>query len=208
MVYAHPPPVHSQPSLRDGKYVNMHSNPSSSQTFTENNPTVGSSVYTSAVNRSVEPMLKSFREHKNIKQKIAEKEEMKNKKLAESQLLNRLKRKANDDDLRKVIDEKKIKMLDSRPEGIKEEKIHVDDASDICPVCWKLFPGINDLLNHMKITHRSNMFGCKLCQTLGWSLEILLKHLTETHDRNIALPEALQHHIKVIQEFVAIRINS
>ncbi len=170
-------------------------------TFNINKSTVESSVdssNSSIVHTQVEPMLKSLREHCDKNQKNAEKEEVKNKKLAESQLLNRLKRKANDEDLRKVIEEKRVKMLDSRPEGVKEEQIHVDDASDICPVCWKLFPGINNLLNHMKISHRSSMFGCKLCQTLGWSLEILLKHLNDTHDRNTALPDALQHHIKVM----------
>ena len=131
-------------------------------------------------------------------EKEAAKEESINRKLAESSLLNKLKRKATDEDLRKVIDEKKVKMLDSRPEGVKAEKgsTAVKDE-ELCPICWNQFAGMDSLLQHLKSFHSSNMFGCKLCQTLGWSLEILLKHITDTHDKTVSLTAVLQHHTRV-----------
>ena len=34
-------------------------------------------------------------------------------------------------------------------------------------------------------------------QSVGWNMEILLKHITETHDKNVTLVEALQTRVTV-----------
>ena len=115
----------------------------------------------------------------------------------EANLLNKLKQQANDDDLRKVIEEKKVKMLDSRPDGIKVEKTSSSiPDNEMCPLCWSMFKDLDELLKHMKSSHMSNMFGCKLCKAVGWSMEILFKHITETHDKSATMSEAL-HKMKV-----------
>jgi len=91
-----------------------------------------------------------------------------------------------------------VKMLDSRPESVKVEKGAEEVAADdICPLCWKPTASMDGLLKHMKLSHAHDLFKCKNCKTLGWSMEILLKHITEVHDSTITLVDALQSFVVV-----------
>ena len=151
--------------------------------------------------KSIKHTISEFRqegkEKKNLDKDIKKKEEELLNKKDEADILNRLKQKASDDDLRRVIEQKKVTMLDSRPEGVKLEKpsSSVTEA-EMCPLCGNLFKDLDELLKHMKNNHLESMFGCKLCKAVGWNVEILFKHITETHDKTATMSEAL-HRMKL-----------
>ena len=85
----------------------------------------------------------------------------------ESKLLNNLKKNlvakktTLEDDLRGKLECKKIKMLDSRHESVKAEK--VDGAVRICPFCVQQCKSDDDLMVHMTLRHKADMFGCSKC---------------------------------------------
>ena len=66
-----------------------------------------------------------------------------------------------------------------------------------CPLCWKSQKSMDELLKHLKSGHSSNMFKCKQCQTVGWNVENLLKHIAESHDKSVTLVDALQNCVTV-----------
>jgi len=120
----------------------------------------------------------------------------------ESKLLNNLKRKlvskkANlEDDLRDKIECGKIKMLDSRSESVKTE------GGLVCPLCPQDCRSDSDLLDHMKRSHRTEMFGCSKCAggsqpALAWSVEVLLQHLASQHSLNVSISEALSSYVNM-----------
>ena len=125
----------------------------------------------------------------------------------ESRLLNNLKKnlvakKATlEDDLRDKIECKKIKMLDSRNECVKMEKLE-GEGSIICPFCVKDCKSDEDLMNHMKLRHRDDMFGCSKCArgsqpAVAWSIEVLLQHLAHHHELNVTISEAISSYVNI-----------
>jgi len=122
-------------------------------------------------------------------------------KLLNNLMKNRKLRKTNlQDDLRAKISNKKIKMLDSRPEGVKLEKLVGEIVNRICPFCMKKFSKDDDVLHHMKIAHQDDMFRCFKCAsslqpTIGWSLEVLLQHLADQHKLNLSISEAIFNYV-------------
>ena len=96
-------------------------------------------------------------------------------------------------DLREKLESKKCVMLDSRGEvkveGGKEEK-------RVCPICSNKFNDDSLLLQHMKMEHRRDMFGCSKCSrdkqpAIGWSIEVLVQHLASTHELDVSISEAI-----------------
>ena len=120
----------------------------------------------------------------------------------ESKLLNaarRTRKPVDRDDLREKIEVKKIKMLDSRPEGVKQEAVAAAAgavAGRICPFCVDRFTTDDLLLEHMKAAHRGDMFGCGKCASsiqpaIAWSVDLLLQHLGNQHKLNVSISEAI-----------------
>ena len=118
----------------------------------------------------------------------------------ETKLLDNLKRKLTSskpgrDDLRSKLECKKIKMLDSRSDLVKTEK--TDGQTRLtCPLCPSLSESDAELLEHLKVSHRAEMFGCSVCAgglqpALAWSVEVLLQHLAAHHGLNVSISEAL-----------------
>ena len=123
----------------------------------------------------------------------------------ETKLLDKLKRKLQTssqpsrDDLRDKLECKKIKMLDSRTELVKTEKSE-GQTSLVCPLCPLLSESDADLLDHIKTSHRAEMFGCSVCAgglqpVLAWSVEVLLHHLAGLHNLNVSISEALTTYV-------------
>ena len=115
----------------------------------------------------------------------------------ESRLLERLRNEKTKElsttDLREKLESKKCVMLDSRGEvkveGGKEEK-------RVCPICSNKFNDDSMLLQHMKMEHRRDMFGCSKCSrdkqpAIGWSIEVLVQHLASTHELDVSISEAI-----------------
>jgi len=126
----------------------------------------------------------------------------------ESKLLNSLKKNliskkaVMEDDLRAKLENKKVKMLDSRPEGVKQEKNLSEQPNKICPFCMHKLRSDEDLLHHMKIAHQLDMFGCNRCATslqptIGWSVEVLLQHLANQHKLNVSISEAIFNYVAI-----------
>ena len=125
----------------------------------------------------------------------------------ESILLNNLKRNlvtkkaVLEDDLRDKIVCKKIKMLDSRNDAVKIEKSS-GTGSLICPFCIQTCKSDDDLMDHMKLRHRTDMFGCSKCASglqpaMAWSVEVLLQHLATQHRLNVAISEAISSYVDI-----------
>merc|ERR1719186_784813 len=126
----------------------------------------------------------------------------------ESKLLNNLKKNliskkgVMEDDLRAKLENRKVKMLDSRPEGVKQEKVVGEQPSRVCPFCMHKLSSDDDLLHHMKIAHHLDMFGCSKCATslqptIGWSVEVLLQHLALQHKLNVSISEAISNYVVI-----------
>ena len=118
----------------------------------------------------------------------------------ETRLLDSLKRKLTSskgrDDLREKLECKKIKMLDSRSEMVKTEA-REGEPRLVCPLCPQLSGSDAELMDHMKRSHRAEMFGCSVCAgglqpALAWSVEVLLQHLASQHNLNVSIYEALK----------------
>ena len=105
------------------------------------------------------------------------------------------KKEVLENDLRDKIVCKKIKMLDSRHESVKIEKSS-GTGSLICPFCVRTCKSDDDLMDHMKLRHRADMFGCTKCAAgiqpaMAWSVEVLLQHLASQHKLNVSISEAI-----------------
>ena len=126
----------------------------------------------------------------------------------ESKLLNSLKKNLVnkktilEDDLRSKLECKKINMLDSRNESVKVEKCDQSGPVVVCPFCGGSTLTDEELLEHMKLRHRADMFGCSKCATglqpaMAWSIEVLLQHLAHTHKLNVAISEAISSYVDI-----------
>ena len=105
------------------------------------------------------------------------------------------KKEVLENDLRDKIVCKKIKMLDSRHESVKIEKSS-GMGSLVCPFCVRTCKSDDDLMDHMKLRHRADMFGCTKCAAgiqpaMAWSVEVLLQHLASQHKLNVSISEAI-----------------
>jgi len=117
-------------------------------------------------------------------------------------LKKNLKNKKDDmeNDLRAKLESKKVKMLDSRPEGVKLEKVVGEATTRVCPFCSNKFSSDDDVLHHMKLVHQEDMFRCIKCATslqptIGWSVEVLLQHLATQHKLNVSISEAMFNYV-------------
>lgn len=126
-------------------------------------------------------------------------EEREERKEEESRLLERLRndksKELSANDLREKLESKKCVMLDSRGE-VKVEGGGGKDEKRACPICSNKFNDDSLLLQHMKMEHRRDMFGCSKCQgekqpAIGWSVEVLVQHLASTHELNVTISEAI-----------------
>jgi len=124
----------------------------------------------------------------------------------EAKLLNNLKKNLKSKkgdmeiDLRAKLENKKVKMLDSRPDGVKLEKLVGEPGTRICPFCTQKLSSDDDLLHHMKLAHQVDMFRCIKCATslqptIGWSVEVLLQHLATQHKLNVSISEAMFNYV-------------
>ena len=124
-------------------------------------------------------------------------EEREERKEEESRLLERLRnektKELSANDLREKLESKKCVMLDSRGEvkveGGQEEK-------RVCPICSNKFNDDSLLLQHMKMEHRRDMFGCSKCKgekqpAIAWSTEVLVQHLSSSHDLDVSISDAI-----------------
>ena len=125
-------------------------------------------------------------------------EEREERKEEESKLLERLRndksKELSANDLREKLESKKCVMLDSRGE-VKVEGSGTDEKR-ACPICSNKFNDDSLLLQHMKMEHRRDMFGCSKCQgdkqpAIGWSMEVLVQHLASAHELNVTISEAI-----------------
>jgi hypothetical protein len=102
-----------------------------------------------------------------------------------------------------------VTMLDSRPERgnntTELDGVSLPGCSQACPMCWTRFLSVDDLLVHFRAAHAGHMFACLLCQrgdtqqdSLGWALDIMLKHLAVGHNVKADADEAFK------QEFVCL----
>jgi len=125
----------------------------------------------------------------------------------ESKLLNNLKKNlvakkaVLEDDLRGKLELKKIKMLDSRNESVKIERKE-GNVIRVCPFCGEECRSDNDLMLHMTLRHKEDMFGCSKCATsiqpaFAWSVEVLLQHLATQHKLNVAISEAISSYVDI-----------
>ena len=112
----------------------------------------------------------------------------------ELQLLERLKQSEVDKVTAKEDREKlkSSKCLMLGGEGMKQE----GEEKKVCPFCSNTFSDDSALLEHLKVTHRRDMFGCSKCQdsaqpAIGWSVEVLLQHLATAHELNVSISAAI-----------------
>ena len=50
-------------------------------------------------------------------------------------------------------------------------------------------------MDHMKLCHRGDMFGCSKCATGIQSVEVLLQHLATQHRLNVSISEAISSYV-------------
>lgn len=131
-------------------------------------------------------------------------EEREESKEDEVRLLQRLKAEKSKEltanDLREKLENKKFKMLGSRAEGVKVEA--KEGVRRVCPFCSNKFTDDDALLQHMKMSHRREMFGCSKCSkesqpAIGWSVEVLLQHLASSHHLNVSISEAISSFLAI-----------
>lgn len=136
--------------------------------------------------------------------------ELEERKKEELLLLERLKNQKNkevtDNDEREKLESEKFTMLSSRPAGVKPEAEVVcegkEKPTERCPFCSEKSMDEESLLQHMKISHRKEMFGCSCCkavqlQVIGWSVEVLLQHLATSHELNVSISEAISSYVAI-----------
>ena len=124
----------------------------------------------------------------------------------ESKLLNNLRKKlvtkkeVHEEDLRSKLEVKRVKMLDSRNEIVKKEKS--ESSLCICPFCSNECKSDDDLMVHMTLKHKHDMFGCSKCSTsfqpvVAWSVEVLLQHIATQHKLNVTIAEAISNYVDI-----------
>ena len=103
-----------------------------------------------------------------------------------------------------------VNVLDSRSEQVvkqQQQQMQTNSSSSLptlsqlCPICWTRFFSVDDLLLHFRSAHFNQMFTCLLCQrgnvehSLGWTLDILLKHLGDSHNSSLTAAEAFKEEL-------------
>merc|ERR1712106_148129 len=96
-------------------------------------------------------------------------------------------------------------MLDSRVEGVKVEPVKEGESTVqkvFCPFCPEVLSSDTVLLEHMKMRHLREMFGCTKCSSslqpvVAWSVDVLLQHLAAQHKLNTSIAEAIASYVEM-----------